>query len=120
MHLFHIPQCPIQNRNVHISVLNGALWDMKQVHSGICELIQLVVIKIRLLCQSQTRENWSSLTKVYDRDSCEYVRVGYRDFHSQVIMRAGGPRQQKIHVDPFKYKYRVYKYNDSTIKIKIL
>ena len=41
MHLFHIPQCSIQNRNVHISVLNGALWDMKQVHSGICELGQL-------------------------------------------------------------------------------
>ena len=35
MHLFHIPQCSIQNRNVHISVLNGALWDMEQVHSGI-------------------------------------------------------------------------------------
>ena len=27
MHLFHIPQCAIQNRNVYISVLNGALWD---------------------------------------------------------------------------------------------
>ena len=38
MHLFHIPQCSIQNRNVHISVLNGALWDMEQVHSGICEI----------------------------------------------------------------------------------
>ena len=37
MHLFHIPQYTIQNRNVHISVLNGALWDMKQVHCGICE-----------------------------------------------------------------------------------
>ena len=42
MHLFHIPQCSIQNRNVHISVLNGALWDMEQVHSGICELGGLV------------------------------------------------------------------------------
>ena len=31
MHLFHIPQCTIENRNVHISVLNGALWDMEQV-----------------------------------------------------------------------------------------
>ena len=41
MHLFHIPQCSIENRNVHISVLNGALWDMEQVHSGICELGQL-------------------------------------------------------------------------------
>ena len=38
MHLFHIPECSIQNRNVHISVLNGAFWDMEQVHSGICEL----------------------------------------------------------------------------------
>ena len=38
MHLFHIPQCSIQNINVHISVLNGALWDMEQEHSGICEI----------------------------------------------------------------------------------
>ena len=38
MHLFHIPQCSIQNRNVYISVLNGALWGMEQVHSGIYEI----------------------------------------------------------------------------------
>ena len=38
MHLFNIPQCTIQNRNVHISVLNGALWDMEQVHCRICEI----------------------------------------------------------------------------------
>ena len=31
----HTPQCTIHNRNVHISVLNGALWDMWQVH---CEI----------------------------------------------------------------------------------
>ena len=42
MHPFHIPQCSIQNRNVHISVLNGVLWDMEQVHSGICEIGLLV------------------------------------------------------------------------------
>ena len=42
MHLFHIPECSIQNRNVHISVLNGAFWDMEQVHSGIDELGQLI------------------------------------------------------------------------------
>ena len=29
-----------QNRNMHISVLNGALWDMEQAHSGICEIGQ--------------------------------------------------------------------------------
>ena len=36
MHLFHIPQSSIQNRNMNISVLNGTL-----LHSGICELGQL-------------------------------------------------------------------------------
>ena len=44
MHLSHILQCPIQNQNVHISVLNGALWDMEQVHYGICKLSQLVIL----------------------------------------------------------------------------
>ena len=34
----HIPQCAVQNGNVHISVLNGALWDMEQAHCGICEI----------------------------------------------------------------------------------
>ena len=38
MHLFHMPECSIQNRNVHISVLNRAFWDMEHVHSGICEI----------------------------------------------------------------------------------
>ena len=38
MYHFHIPQCTIQNRNVHISVLNVALWDMEHVHCEICEL----------------------------------------------------------------------------------
>ena len=47
MHLFHIPQCSIQNRNVHIAVLNGALWDLEQVHSGICELGHLEFICFR-------------------------------------------------------------------------
>ena len=42
MHLFHIPQCSFQNRNLHISDLNGALWDMEQVHSGISELGQVL------------------------------------------------------------------------------
>ena len=34
----HIPQCSIQNRNVHISVLNYTWWDMRQVHCGIYEI----------------------------------------------------------------------------------
>ena len=46
MHLFHIPQCSIQNRNVHISVLNGALCDIEQVHSEICEIGLLLFCNI--------------------------------------------------------------------------
>ena len=46
MHQSHIPQCTIQNRNVHISVLNGAMWDMGQVHCGICEFGLLVGITL--------------------------------------------------------------------------
>ena len=38
MHQFHIPQWSNQKRNVHISVLNGAFWDMGQVQCGICEI----------------------------------------------------------------------------------
>ena len=41
MPLFHIPQYIIQNRNVHISVLNDALRDVEQGHSGICEIALL-------------------------------------------------------------------------------
>ena len=38
MRLSHIPQRTIHDRNVYISVLNGALWDMGQVHDGKCEI----------------------------------------------------------------------------------
>ena len=31
MHMFHIPQCSIQNINVYISILNGALWELDQL-----------------------------------------------------------------------------------------
>ena len=36
--VIHIPQCSIQNRDALISVLNGTLWELQLVHSGICEL----------------------------------------------------------------------------------
>ena len=38
MHLSSIPQYTIENRNVHISALTGALWDMGEVHRGIYEI----------------------------------------------------------------------------------
>ena len=43
MHLFHIPQCPIQNRNVHISVMNGALWDMEHIHYYIMDIHKYIM-----------------------------------------------------------------------------
>ena len=33
----------IQSRNVDISVLNGALWNMEQVHWEICKLCQFII-----------------------------------------------------------------------------
>ena len=38
MHLPHIPEFSIQMRNVHISVLNGVLWDMRHVQFGVYEI----------------------------------------------------------------------------------
>ena len=38
MHLFHFPQCNIQSRNMHISVLTDALWDMGEMHHGNCDI----------------------------------------------------------------------------------
>ena len=38
LQLFHTPQYSIQNKNVHFSILNGALWDIGQMHCGIYKL----------------------------------------------------------------------------------
>ena len=54
MYLFHISQCIIQNRNVHISALNGEFWDMERVPYGICEIGLLKNID-RTLNSSNTR-----------------------------------------------------------------
>ena len=45
-HLSHIPEYTIQNRNVPISVLNGALWDM-----GMCivRFVNMVYSDVRFL-----------------------------------------------------------------------
>ena len=58
MHLFHIPECSIQNRNVHISVLNGAFWYMEQVHSGICEI---GLFKCASISYHDYRNGWAHL-----------------------------------------------------------
>ena len=43
MHLIHVAQCTIQNRNVPIAILNGALWHMEQVYYGICQLLEVAI-----------------------------------------------------------------------------
>ena len=53
MHLWHIPQCTIQNRNVHISVLNGALWDMAQCTVGFVNLVySRAILEVAVPCLS--------------------------------------------------------------------
>ena len=48
MHRPHIPQCTIQNRNVFISGLNGALRDMRLMRCGISETALLIAIYISI------------------------------------------------------------------------
>ena len=43
MHLFQILQCIVQNRNVHVSVLN-VLWDTKRVNIECLPLIYTVKV----------------------------------------------------------------------------
>ena len=45
MYLLHISHCSIQTRNLHLSALYGALWDMEQVNSEISELGQFISIR---------------------------------------------------------------------------
>ena len=70
-HLSHIPQYIIQNRNVHISVLNGALWYM--FHCAICEaglLLQIDCKNILCFCHKScyyctTVQQWVVIKFVY-------------------------------------------------------
>ena len=72
MHLFHNPQCTIQNRNVHISVLSGALWDMEQEHCEICELGQL---------QGASRIHGPILERISNRAQMTHLYVSKLDYH---------------------------------------
>ena len=61
MQLSHIPQHTIQNRNVHISVLNGVLWDMGQLHCGICEICLWGSLPTRSPQFQFLRKKWPSV-----------------------------------------------------------
>ena len=71
MHLFHTPQCFIRNRNVHIYVLNGALWDIQQVHSGNCELGQFVL---------STDHSWVNMDKLFIFTRAKWIKL--KKFHN--------------------------------------
>ena len=43
MHPSYTPQYTTPNRNVHISVRNGVMWDMGQVHYGIYEIWSIMI-----------------------------------------------------------------------------
>ena len=59
MHQSHIAQCSIQNRNVHISVLNGAFWYMGQLHCVVCEIGLYVILYTGIiLCMHSASERW--------------------------------------------------------------
>ena len=62
MKLAHIPQYTTQDRNVHISVLRGVLWDIRQVHRGIWKIFLLSHQHIQLLSEkSMKSEIWYEL-----------------------------------------------------------
>ena len=77
MHLFHIPQCTIQNRILHISVLNGVLWDMEKVHCGICENALLRLIKAQLM------KKHVSVCEIYTEHDDKYdnMNIGLQKLH---------------------------------------
>ena len=74
MHPFNMPQCTIQRRNVHISVLNGAKWrtavlngalgDMGEMHYGICETGRSSLAK-KKLSLSQVNEDCRTESRRY-------------------------------------------------------
>ena len=55
----------MRNRNVHISILNGVLWDMELVHCGICEIALLMWLVSQLQCElskASGKNTWLSFS----------------------------------------------------------
>ena len=60
MHLFSIPQCSIQKRNVHISVLGWALWIWNRCILGFVKLLKY-------------KFNSTSIHNLMKRNALEYI-----------------------------------------------
>ena len=77
-----IPQCtspichnaPLGNRNVHVCIFllqSGALWDICQIHCGICEMS---------LLQWVSMKHWNQ---------AKYLRLVYLKIHSRLFSKTG-------------------------------
>ena len=84
MHLSY-PQCTIQNRNVHVFVLNGILWDMRRVH---CVILWDWPI---LVCSHAVRI------------SCEWIHSPYLTLTNPTIHQTNIPAIS--HKTPFWNRY---------------
>ena len=74
IYLFHMSQCTIQNSNAHISVLNGALCYMDQMHRGISEIGLLHGIK--RVCNTWTsreRHSLSNPRQTHNNENTKYL-----------------------------------------------
>ena len=77
----------IQNRNVHISGLNGTLWDMEQVHSGIGE-IGLIHHALA------THEGWIEMSRT------AFQQHLWPQSHLQYVLTYGPGHQFRSHAMP--------------------
>ena len=82
MHLYHIPQCSIQNRNGHISALCVALWDKEHVLYGICEVGSLLPSSINRKQAARLPQSCSQQSKSHGGHGSHTSLEPYH--HSQV------------------------------------
>ena len=85
MSLSHIPQCTVQDRNVHISVLNGALRDLGQVHCGISEY-GLFASFVSPGCYTGSHYNKTRL-RFHSATTCREINYRLKRKHSHFCSR---------------------------------
>ena len=84
MHMYHILQCTTQNRNVHISVLSGALWDMGQVDCVIREFGLLIKCNINIISALLESSSWQYLPRHY-LERNRYLHEAYLLIYNKLI-----------------------------------
>ena len=91
MHLFHIPQSTVENRHLHISVQNGLLWKMGQVHFEICEtgLFALVVTSADMI--TYTNSNSANRVRHHINTKKAWWRHQMEIFSALLALCEGNP-----------------------------